>query len=189
MSISLKSNIDKFIKDLDKKKIKAVNAAHTGLMQGMRSYENQMIKEQMTGRPGLKSGTGALRGSWFIESKQYGNDFSVSLATRSKYAKIHQDGGTLTSTGKMFSIPLTPAARKRWPREWSDLKLIPRKGKSPLLATLYKKGGIKKVHYVLKRKITIPKRLYIPEKFLTQGRDLIMRSLRLQVRKYFGGKK
>ncbi len=66
---------------------------------GMDFFSGKMKKEQMTGRPYLKTDTGALKQSWFVKSEIVAMGIIAKLATRSKYARIHQYGGTINHPG------------------------------------------------------------------------------------------
>ena len=96
MNIEYKDNTQKFIKSLSFRYGKAKTLSKNALKLGLTDYSSYIQKEQMTGRPGLKVGTGDLRRSWFVtNANNIGNDFSVKLATRSVYARIHQFGGII----------------------------------------------------------------------------------------------
>jgi len=93
-TVTLKSNIDTIINNLRNRDKRAIEAAEQGMVVGMRLFESQMIREQMSGRKradfGLKRQTGNLARSWFINAAHSAKTFIVSWATRTKYAIYHQ---------------------------------------------------------------------------------------------------
>lgn len=96
MGSSFKSNADAMVKALEKRSPEIQSALITGLKQGMRGFESKIIKEQMTGRPGLKRQTGTLARSWSVRTVNKTNeDAAVRLSTSTKYARIHQYGGRI----------------------------------------------------------------------------------------------
>lgn len=95
-------NIDEIIKSFKKKGKDIIPALQRGLKDGMEDFSGKIQKEQMTGRPGLKTQTGTLKRSWFTQGSGSGLDYAVKLVTRSKYAAIHQFGGIIKAKNKPY---------------------------------------------------------------------------------------
>lgn len=84
------------------KKKEAAKSLRDGIVEGMRLFEGQIIKKQMTGRPGLKRRTGNLARSWFIKEKKGLRTYAIALGTRTVYARIHQFGGIIRAKREKF---------------------------------------------------------------------------------------
>ncbi len=82
--------------DIQNRKKRSMVAIEEGMVTGMRLFESQMIREQMSGRKsanfGLKRQTGNLARSWFVNAMHTAGTYIVSWATRTKYAATHQYG-------------------------------------------------------------------------------------------------
>lgn len=140
---------------------------------GMRLFEGKIVAEQMNGRPGLMRDSGELARSWFVEVTAPEPNFTVTLATRIKYARIHQFGGVITpKKGRFLAIPLNKRARETAPRDMSGLRFIP--GRQPGSAVLMDGGT---PMYALKTKVTIPKRLNVLEDFQKSGRAILRKQV------------
>jgi len=161
MSIDYNDNIDNIIKRLKKKKLNIAKVMVSGINHGMNLFKSKILKEQMTSRPGLKRPTGNLARSWRIIKKHLGKDYSVKLATDTKYAAIHQYGGTIRHPGG------TPYV------------IIKNKG-----AVFMKKDGNypPNTRYTRAHNITIPKRLHIFEEFQKSGNDIIIRAIQQKLK-------
>lgn len=72
------------------------------MASGMRIFSGKMQKEQMSGRPYLRTITGTLKRSWFVTVRTISQGIASSLKTRSKYAAIHQFGGTIKPKTKEY---------------------------------------------------------------------------------------
>lgn len=83
------------------------------------------------------------------------------------YARIQDEGGTiLPRTAKALAIPVTPEAKKMWPRDWPGdrLFMVVLRGKALLAERLGSGKGAKlKVHYVLKPSVTLDGKGYMAE--------------------------
>jgi phage gpG-like protein len=78
------------------------------------------------------------------------------VGTNVTYARIHQEGGTITpKRAKYLAIPLTPAAKVKRPLEWEDTFI--RKG------IIFRNLGKDKVEalYKLQKSVKIPARPYL----------------------------
>lgn len=83
-------------------------------------FQATHAKDRMSGRPGLAARSGALRRSWKVEIR--GESLETlhgTYATTSRYARIHEHGGTIRPTSaKMLAVPLsaarTPAGVSRY---------------------------------------------------------------------------
>jgi len=190
--IEYKSNLDALIKDFDKLDGTLKNALKKGMSAGAWRFVGHIQKRQMTGRPGLipHHSTAGLRGSWHASIiKDSGMDYGVKIATRSKYAAIHQFGGVIKAKGGgALAIPISPAAKRAAsPRDFNDLVFINRPGHPPLLIRGHagrkygkdgaRKGGRMEIMYVLKKSVRIPKRLHVLESFKSEGFQVIRRAM------------
>ena len=114
-----------------------------------REFNRRMVREQLTGpRPsnlGVRSG--ALRRS-FVEPMVSGSkveNLRAVLGSTSKYAEIHERGGTVRGN-PWLTIPVGPALHgsgvPRYPtaRDAPGLRMILRKNGSPLLVKSVGKG-------------------------------------------------
>lgn len=163
-------------------------AAELGLRKGMEQFKAEVIRDQMTGRRyadfGLNVGHGTLRRSWKTKTYEYGDEYIVKLANDSKYAAIHQYGGTITpKSAGALTVPVHSSAKGHYAREFPDLKFIPRQGKPPLLVRITDKGTKNSkarfdIMYVLMKSVRIPKRLHVIEEFQASGNEIIMRNIR-----------
>lgn len=152
-TLSFKSNIEEIITQYKKKKLQVKPAILRGINVGMIRYHGYIEKTQLSGRPGLKTQTGTLKRSFYTRKTANGS----TLATREKYARIHQFGGVIKHPGG------TPY-------------IVTGTGK----ATFLRKDGSypKSVKFTKPHSITIPKRLHIYEKFRTEGKRLILDSIK-----------
>ncbi len=98
-------------------------------------------------------GTGALRRSFRSALVQTGSKtITAGVFSDLPYARIQNTGGTIRpKTVKNLAIPLTPEARKLWPRDWApgDLVFQIRRGKKLLF------DRSNRLQYVLKSSVTI----------------------------------
>ena len=91
-------------------------------------------------------------------------DDEVSARTYSPlpYARIQDAGGTIKpKSAKNLAIPLSPLAKRKWPRDWDEnqLRLVVLRGKSFLVEKLDK--GKLVFHYLLKPQVTLTGEKYI----------------------------
>jgi hypothetical protein len=129
-----------------------------GFLQGT------LVKERLSGRPGLinRQGASGLRGSFnfVVTGEQSLGSWSVIEYTTSKYARIHELGGTVVpKKGQWLTIPL-PAARTAAGVSRGPARSFPntffKMSKAGNLI-LFQKDGKKLIPlYVLKKSITIP---------------------------------
>ena len=63
MAGEYKSNLEKIVRSIDFKKKEVQRAVVTGIEQGLYSYQRQIIRGQLSGRPGLSIGAGNARRS------------------------------------------------------------------------------------------------------------------------------
>lgn len=156
------------------------------VVHGMEKFSGHIQKTQMSGRPGLKTRTGALKDSWFIRTMTSTGTLISRLATTSKYAKIHQTGGVIKpKNAKYLTIPLTKEAAKRKARSFSKLVLFKSKKGNLILARLTPKRKSIRPQYVLKKSVNMPKRLHVFEAFKTIGKRMLALELRKAI-KFFG---
>lgn len=134
-TIEIKSNADKvaqMVRDFDARLLPAMQL---GLRKGMRLFEADIVKNQMTGRPGLNRRSGALAGSWFLSERNEGKNYSVTLANmpHAWYVVVHQH--------HMFNGVIRARNKP------------------------YLKFQIPGVGWRQAKEVRIPKRLHIPERF------------------------
>jgi len=108
-------------------------------------------------------GTGELARS-FLPAKfvDASDELAAGALSDLVYADILDRGGTVKpKTAKALAIPISPQAKKRWPRDWPDgvLTLIVSKRGTPLL--IEAKASRTILHYVLKQSVTIAPRHYV----------------------------
>jgi hypothetical protein len=200
-NVGITGNFDAVKRKIALTKQQIINATKAGMRNGMHEINQTQVRTQMRGRPGLnmRHGGGAgLSGSWFVREIHGISDSVYRLATRSKYAAVHQygDGGKVfAKKSKMLAIPISPQAQGKSPRDFHDLIMISRPGHPPLLVRQYRKGGAARtagaerqivredIMFVLKRSVKIPKRLHLLEHFRSQGRQIILQNILRQMKK------
>lgn len=140
MSFSLKSNAEAVARRIERNDPIVIKAMQNTLLRQMRRFESHTIRTQMTGRPGLRSQTGALRGDWRVRSGGHARDFWARMSNTPKtwYALVHQHAEGFTG--------------------WIRAKTAP-----------YLRFNIPGVGWRQKREVFIPKRLHIPEAFFSRG--------------------
>jgi len=84
-------------KSIDAYYQKLIQVAQQAMVEGMREYEAYEIKTEMSGRPGLKRQSGALAGSWHVETEGEGLNYTAKLSNSKStfYAVTHQEGMTI----------------------------------------------------------------------------------------------
>lgn len=119
----------------------------------------------------IKGGRGGLARSFrerLVSRK--GDEISAESYSNLIYAKIQNDGGTITpKSGKYLAVPLKSAnvPPGKWPRHFPKegpgaLHFIPRRGNSPLLAKLRRDGSILPV-FSLRTSVTLRAKHYLEE--------------------------
>jgi phage gpG-like protein len=106
------------------------------------------------------------------------NGMEGRVGSNLRYARIHELGGTVSASSGALAVPVHPDARKSGgPRNMSDLTMVKRPGKPPLLIrerTIGKIGGGRRmtdVMFVLLKSVRIPARPYLrPALAATQER-------------------
>ena len=154
------SNVDKVRLNLEKRFLKYHAAIVPAIERGMRFYEGYVIKNMMSGRPGLKatsrkrygSGGGRLRKSGKIRTEKRKDDYSVSLTFETKYAHVHQ--GKRLAPGRYAStFVIYPKVKKALKFQLED-------------------GSWRTV-----KKVTIPKRLFVVERLNDVGKKMIVQEI------------
>lgn len=160
------------------------------LRKRAQAFQSRMVKERLSGpRPGkLGRRTGAAASAVKARVEGANTDRPRLVAfveRRAFYLKIHETGGTIRAKrARNLAIPVGPALTKAGvskntsPRK-SAVPLmfwISRKGNKLLVEARTQSSGVKqlkfpmKVHYVLKRQVTIPARLGFREMFEEEAR-------------------
>ena len=113
------------------------------------------------GPSGFKTSHGAAGLSGSIGHEIDTAKFKSRVGSNLKYARIQEQGGTISSKGKKLTVPISDEARKsRGAAYMNDLELIPRKGRNSLLARVGENFGLE-VHWVLVDSVTLPARPYL----------------------------
>jgi hypothetical protein len=93
MADEYKSNIPDIAKKFGIRARILENAVVKGLEDGLYKFQTQIIRKQLSGRPGLKVRTGKARGSWRVRIRRAGaRDVAVTLGSTAWYLEVHQKG-------------------------------------------------------------------------------------------------
>lgn len=147
----IKSNSAQVKKNLELRFRKYLERSAGALNDGMRQYEGYVVKNMLTGRPGLKRRTGTLARSTKVITKQIKNDVSSKLQLTAKYAHVHQ--GKKLGAGRYSSVFNIKPKVKNY------LKFKTSRG------------------WRMAKEVNIPKRLFVPERFETIGKGFIIKQL------------
>jgi len=130
-----------------------------------RSFENYMVSTRLRGRPGLARRSGDLARSFRYTVMSKGNRPVLRVWTTSKYAAIHERGGTIVpKKSKYLAIPVGPslqptgASKYSSPREIEGLIFMKKRGGKPFLARM-NRDGKPIVYFLLRDKVVIMPRL------------------------------
>ncbi len=119
-----------------------------------RLIEGPMRREIMTRLN--KKPTGRMARS--VRTQTFGSGTAL-VGPTVPYAGIQNFGGIITAGSKLLAVPLSfgRVPKGKWPRDWPEgqLKLIPRKGKDSILATVSGKKKKLEPKYVLKERVKI----------------------------------
>lgn len=135
-----------------------------------------------------RRGQSGLAGSFRAEPFGSGDDAGVAVFTHSPYARLQEEGGTVTAKGRMLAIPVgqarTAAGVTRGnPRAWPESDTFV--GKTPgghLAIMLRNRDGSADPIFLLRRQVTVPPRLGVMAAWDAgaQGRnDLLSRAATL----------
>lgn len=168
------------------------NALPEELKQGsLRAAQHVSAVLQREIRSQFKPGTAKLARSFkpSLLTELSGKRFGAGSFSDLVYAGIQDEGGVIRAKGKKLAIPLPFAKvpRGKGPRDYSTLKLIPRRGKNSLLARVTGKGKKRKIKplFVLVDQVKIHGTYYIDRSAeeATEGVERIMiRSVNAAVR-------
>jgi len=174
---SLEPTMRKISKHLQSSAVGKIN-------RGIKPENSPLTQELKQGKNPLKGDTGNLMGSI---APHHGKDWA-SASTNLSYAKINQEGGTVTAKGKSLAIPASYQTRllmRRYnaqkPRElieamkadgYSVFRLKKEGGGSTNILLAKKKRGEPFALFILKKSVKIPARPYLyldeaDEKFVT----------------------
>lgn len=149
--------LENIAESLDKNRIKTVMRAA--------QFAGKAIAKK--GHERFKETTGSLPRSFLTPTplSNTSNEASAGALSTLRHSRIQDIGGTIRPKTKQYlAVPLTPTAKKRWPRDWGDsLHLIRSKANNLLLVEVGSKGKKFTVHYVLKREVKIPGTRYIQD--------------------------
>lgn len=113
-------------------------------------------------RTGAKGGEKALEDTGVLVSSisHYVEGNAVHIGSGLIYARIHQEGGTISAkNAPALTIPLHPAARRMGYRRLKEKGLFKLPGK-PVLALPASDGSVTPV-FALRKSVTIPQRKYL----------------------------
>lgn len=156
-AIEIKTNAEQIAKNLNARFKQYQSKLGPAMVRGMRQYEAYVVKTQLTGRPGLKRQTGTLARSIEISRNKKENDYEVKMQFNSKYAHVHQ-GKRLGKGRYSGTFTIRPKVKK---------------------ALSFKVGD----RWVTAKKVNIPKRLFVAERFKDVGLDKITRQVALAMRR------
>jgi len=154
MEIVIK-NIDRVLESIKQGKTDFHNALIVGLREGLRRYERFAVMDMLSGRKG-----------------SYGLNVKSGIAKSSLDVEVEDLGKDIT--GKLT------VAKRAWylkVHQHEDFDGYIRPKQKKFLA--FKVSG----KYVLTKKVYIPKRLFLYEKFKSKGRSLIKSSVEAHINK------
>lgn len=152
--MSVKSNIKKVNRQIDRLPKRVKVALQKGMREGVEAFHSKMIDEQFSGRPGLRRQDGTAANSWRVDDSGTGSKYRVRLRNRENawYIVVHQHAAGFNGT------------------------IRPKKGK--YLWFKNESGTL-----IRKKSVYIPKRLHIPEDFRASGDKLIRNRIKSQLKK------
>jgi hypothetical protein len=170
ISFAIENDFDRFLRSLDKRF--GTQMAST-IPLGMAEFVAGEIRRQVrawTSKTGSRK-TGALARSFkpviLKRFTQTGEGIDIGILSDLPYAWIHEVGGVIKPRlAKALTIPITPMARRRAAKDWSNLKLIHHPPALPILATV--RGGKIKPQYILKNRVYIT-----PKRYLTRAANRV----------------
>lgn len=113
------------------------------------------------GPSGFKTSHGSAGLSGSIGREIEARKLRGRVGTNLKYARIQEQGGTITAKNKKLTVPISDEAKKsRGATFMNDLQLIPRKGGNSLLARIGENFALD-VHWVLVDSVTLPAHPYL----------------------------
>jgi hypothetical protein len=136
----------------------------------MRDFEAKVVREQISGRPGLinRHGTTGLAGSFSTKLKSAGSGFwTIAMSTAKKYTRIHQFGGVIKPVRAKFLTFKIHTSNRIFSKAGVRLKKSPRE-----------------FSWVRVKQVTIPKRLRIIEDFYASGANMIRAEVTKLLREY-----
>jgi hypothetical protein len=118
---------------------------------------------------------------------RHGNAVSAEAASDLVYAQIQDEGGMVfPRRSKYLSVPLQRIAVGKGPRDFPQLRLLPRRGRNSLLVQVMGRGKRRRIKpfFVLVPSVRIPARHYLAEavriaeprigEILDEGIDLVL---------------
>lgn len=187
--MSYKSNLSEVLTRLAAKEKGIVQAVRAGAIEGANRFIEKIRTEQMSGRPGLNKINGGFQKSWSADVKIRGDQVSVTVDSSHIASKIHQYGGIIRPIrAKALTIPVHPSARGKAAGDFPDLFLL-RTSKGAFLMRGGRGKARPQLMYVLKKSVTIPKRLRIIESFKRSGVPMIGRAIVRNVKLTMRGKR
>lgn len=135
------------------------------------AFLRALVKERLSGRPGLERRTGNLSRDWVTDVSESGGQLAIEVKTQgiaNAYAGIHENGGTIRPTkSKYLWIPLklnltANGVARMSPREaisTGNLFIQWNKGPIAYMRRRMARGWRLEPFFVLKKSITIPARM------------------------------
>ena len=166
--MKFKSNRKRVIKQINQGVIRGLDAAAIHYQSKVKQTLNQRGSNRSgpggpsaPGQPPAKQ-TGKLSRSAQVDrSKNKGKRPRVRIGTNIVYAPIQEFGGTINAKGGALAVPIHPDAKRasaqgRGARSFSDLWMLKRPGKSPLLMRSKEKAT--DLMYALVKRVVLPAR-------------------------------
>lgn len=121
--------------------------------------------------------TGALARSYREEVNISAANFTFGTYSNLVYARVQDKGGRIYPKGRALAIPMTTAARLRWPRDWARGELFRPRGKDYLASS---NGTRLEVQYLLRPSVFLHAKDYTglaKEKAMPQVAKVFTRAL------------
>ena len=167
LAMKIESTLGKAAAVLDRK----LRDAHMRNVVAAASLSVEAIRRQISAWS--SNSTGALARSFsYVLVKSRGGEVGANIVSSSRYAGIHETGGTVKAHGSALTIPISAEAKGKRARDFGNRLFIVRKEGSAVLAEKRGKNGIK-VHFVLKKSAYIT-----PKNYITKAADEVRDDVR-----------
>lgn len=195
--MEFKSNGNELARKIPEFNKRLIAAMQRGLVEGLRKFESErIVRAQLTGRKSANYGLnrhtgGAAVQHWTLKKYLTGLDFTaiLQMPKNAWYLKIHQhynfDGTIKPKNKKYLTVPISKRAQGRSAADFPEMFLIRSKAGTPLLVRKKSKNKLE-LMYALKKRVHIPKRLYITEEFRTYGRRFMHDRINARAREEIG---
>ncbi|MGB0970434.1 MAG: hypothetical protein ACPGVG_05660 [Mycobacterium sp.] len=166
--MKFKSNRKEAIKKINQGLIRGLDAAAIHYQGKVKQTLNQRGSNRSgpggpsaPGQPPAKQSGALGRSAQVDRSKNKGKRPKVRIGTNLPYAPIQEFGGTINAKGRALAVPIHPDAKRasqqgRGARSFSDLWMLKRPGKAPLL--MRSKEKMTDLMYALVKRVVLPAR-------------------------------